>query len=103
MKEKILEIINNGIELSLAGNYKSVYIDGQDKTAKEIYDLFEYEKEHQIRPYSHLHYMKFVEWIKDECDVIIYKWMQDEATLEEVYQYWRIMSKPPLKLKSLPE
>jgi hypothetical protein len=38
-EEKILEILKNKIELSLTDNYKSVYIDGLEKTTEEIASL----------------------------------------------------------------
>jgi hypothetical protein len=43
LTEKILEIINNKIELSLNSNYQSAYIDGKDNAAEEITALIENE------------------------------------------------------------
>ena len=79
MKEKILEIIQDKVELSLSGNYKSVYIDGADNAAKEIAS----------------HIMEFIEWI-GENNTKEPKWRAflldllgtKSYTTEELYQYW---------------
>ena len=87
IEEKILDILNEKVELSLTGSYKSVYIDGQENATKEISSLIEkdyYEKE-------------FVKWVgyytlsngqKYFPKVEFFKDKNNEMTLDELYQYW---------------
>lgn len=81
MEEKIKEIMYDKIELSLSGNYKSVYIDGIDNTSKEITD----------------HVFEFIEWFtgKDSPVSVLYGLQPErfashdkDYTIEELYQYW---------------
>jgi hypothetical protein len=81
MEEQIRKMIYDKIELSLTGNFKSVYIDGIEPTAKEITS----------------HVFEFIEWMfKEEyfwgnLSETYFSTVTDNIkfdTMEELYNYW---------------
>jgi hypothetical protein len=80
MEEKILKTIRNNVELSLTGNYKSVYIDGQEKATKEISDHFKdfarWAIINAVMPFDKKNELIYIESGKVFKDI------------DELYNYW---------------
>lgn len=89
LSEQLKEIIDNKIELSLTGNYKSVYIDGVDKCIDEITALI---NDNYVSK-------EFVQWLASKLENKTiwrnpnntferFEW-DYEYTLDELFEYWK--------------
>jgi len=82
MEQQVLKILTEKIELSLTGNYRSVYIDGTENASKEITSMV----------------FEFMEWVRNNCEPAIggELWLlfDDKIELignftnEDLFQYW---------------
>jgi hypothetical protein len=55
MEQQVLKILTEKIELSLTGNYRSVYIDGTENASKEITSII----------------FEFMEWVRKNCEITV--------------------------------
>lgn len=91
LREQIIGILIDKLEMSLTGNYKSAYIDGLEPAADEILALPLYSEE-------------FLLWIRLNANEIHYRfidnawmWIRTDTTtitqynnLRELYDYWKL-------------